>query len=313
MTALPHASGEPRIGLDIGGTKIEGIALDGAGEIVARILAPTVPGPEGVLSACVAAVDALAAQSGYALNDFAGVGIGIPGQVDRASGTVKNAYNMGLSSLSLGPELAARIDMPVSVDNDVTAAAIGAAAIMGLTGTVAYLNLGTGLAAGVTVDGEPLRGADGFAGEIGHLAIDSRGRACPCGQSGCLETVASGSALKSHWPAGGEHPGRVLNRAVAAGDADAAQALEYLIDGAAQSIRVLGLANNPGAFVIGGGLRLLGAPLLDGIRAKLSDWARASEFIAALELAERVRVLPEGSPAAAIGAAIAVDNSHAVA
>ncbi|MGO2140198.1 MAG: ROK family protein [Leucobacter sp.] len=298
----------PRIGLDIGGTKIEGIALDPSGEIVARALVPTVPGPEGVLSASAELVTRLALESGHTLASFAGVGIGIPGQVDRATGTVRNAYNMGLSSLALGPELAALVGVPVSVDNDVTAAAIGAASIMRLEGTVAYLNLGTGLAAGITVDGVPVRGADGFAGEIGHLAIDPRGRACPCGQRGCLETVASGSGLKAYWPAGGEHPGRTLVAAVAAGDAEARQALDFLIDGAAQAIRVLGLTVNPGAFVVGGGLRLLGAPLFDGIRAQLAEWSEASEFIAALRFPERLLVLPEGSPAAAIGAAVAVNE-----
>ncbi len=298
----------PRIGLDIGGTKIEGIALDPAGEIVARALVPTVPGPLGVLQASGDIVASLVGDSGISRTEFAGVGIGIPGQVDRATGTVRNAYNMGLSSLALGPELSRIVNMPVSVDNDVTAAAIGAAAIMRLDGTVAYLNLGTGLAAGVTVDGVPVRGADGYAGEIGHLAVDPRMRACPCGQLGCLETVASGSALKAYWPAGGEHPGHTLNAAVAAGDADAQQALAYLIEGAAQTIRVLGLTVNPGAFVVGGGLRLLGAPLFDGIRAQLSEWAAASEFIAALRFPERLQVLPEDSPAAAIGAAIAVND-----
>ncbi|GAA1315216.1 ROK family protein [Leucobacter albus] len=298
----------PRIGLDIGGTKIEGIALDTAGEITARRVVATVPGPAGVLGASAELVRALAAESGAQVADYAGVGIGIPGQVDRDSGTVRNAYNMGLSSLALGPELSARVGIPVRVDNDVTAASIGAVHVMGLDGTVAYLNLGTGLAAGMTVDGLPIRGTDGFAGEIGHLPIDPRGRACPCGQFGCLETVASGSALKAHWPAGGEHPGRTLNEAVAAGDADAKLARDYLIEGAANATRVLGLTVNPGAVVIGGGLRLLGDPLVSGIRAQLREWAAASEFIAALGLADRLRVLPADSPAAAIGAAIAINE-----
>ncbi len=298
----------PRIGLDIGGTKIEGISLDPSGEITARQVIPTVPGPAGVLAATSGLVAALAEETGRPVSDFAGVGIGIPGQVDRATGTVRNAYNMGLSALALGDELAARVGIPVSLDNDVTAAAIGAAHIMKLDGTVAYVNLGTGLAAGITVDGVPVRGTDGYAGEIGHLPIDPRGRECPCGQFGCLETVASGSALKTHWPAGGEHPGRTLNAAIAAGDPEAKLALEYLIDGAAATVRVLGLTVNPGTIVIGGGLRLLGEPLFTGMRATLAGWEEASEFIAALRLAERVQVLPEDSPAAAIGAAIAVND-----
>ncbi|KIP52101.1 ROK family protein [Leucobacter komagatae] len=298
----------PRIGLDIGGTKIEGIALGPTGEITVRKVVATVPGPEAVLASTAELVAALAAEAGHPVAAFAGVGIGIPGQVDRAGGIVRNAYNMGLSTLALADELSARVGIPVSLDNDVTAAAIGAAYIMQLDGTVAYLNLGTGLAAGITIDGAPIRGTDGYAGEIGHLAIDPRQRPCPCGQFGCLETVASGSALKTHWPAGGDHPGRSIIAAIAAGDTEAELALEYLIDGAAAAIRVLGLTVNPGAVVIGGGLRLLGDPLFDGIREKLAGWADASEFIAELRLPERVVLLPDGSPAAAIGAAIAVND-----
>lgn len=298
----------PRIGLDIGGTKIEAIVLSTLGEVEARAVVPTVPGPEGVLSAAAALVEALVAQSGRRFSEFAGVGIGIPGQVDREHGIVRNAFNMGISSLALGPELSSRLGLPVFLDNDVTAASIGAAHVMGLDGTVAYLNLGTGLAAGIVVDGVPLRGVHGYAGEIGHLAIDPRGRACPCGQFGCLETVASGSALIAHWPASGEHPGRTLNAAIASGDGEAQLALDYLVEGASNAIRVLGLTLNPTSIIIGGGLRLLGAPLFDGIRSTLREWEIGSEFIAALELSTRLHVLPEGSPGAAVGAAVAVNE-----
>ena len=298
----------PRIGLDVGGTKIEGVALGPHGDIIARRVVPSVPGAEGVLTSTAAIVAGLAADAGRAVTSFAGIGIGIPGQVDRANGVVRHAYNLELSSYALGDALSARVGIPVALDNDVTAAAIGAAFTMGLEGTVAYLNLGTGLAAGIIVDGAPLRGADGYAGELGHLPIDPRRRACPCGQCGCLETVASGSALRAYWPAGGDHPGRALGAAIAAGDPDARLAFDSLIDGAASAVRVLGFTVNPGAVVIGGGLRLLGSPLYEGIRKTLADQEEASEFIAALRLSERVRVLPEGSPAAAIGAAIAVND-----
>ena len=301
---------QPRIGLDIGGTKIEGIALDAADKVVARRVVSTVHGPAGVLEASAELASALASDAGHPLGSFAGIGIGIPGQVDRISGSVRNAYNMGIAELALAPELSTRTGLEVFVDNDVTAAAIGAVHVLGIEGTVAYVNLGTGLAAGVTIDGQALRGADGYAGEIGHLPIDPRGRACLCGQSGCLETVASGSALQTHWPAGGAHPGRNLATAAATGDDDAVHALEYLIDGAANAVRVIGLTHNPHAVVIGGGLRLVGAPLLDGIRQRLSAWADASEFLAELELHERLVVLPTDSPAAAIGAAIAVNDSE---
>lgn len=298
----------PRIGMDIGGTKIEAVSLDHAGQVEATVLVPTVPGPEAVLSSIIEVVSQLAAKTQREITDFGGIGIGIPGQVDRASGEVRNAYNMGLSSLALGPEITSRTGVQTDVDNDVTAAAIGAAHIMGAQGTVGYLNFGTGLAAGIVVDGVPIRGANGFAGEIGHLAIDPRGRLCKCGQRGCLETVASGTALKQHWAGAGNHPGRVLMKAIADGDTEAKQAFDFLVEGAANSVRVLGLTINPDSVVIGGGLRLLGDPFTDGIRAQLDAWAEESEFFAALRLSERIKVLPSDSPAAAVGAALAANE-----
>lgn len=295
----------PRIGMDIGGTKIEAVSLDAAGNVEATVLVPTVPGPESVLASVTDVASQLAAATGRSVSDFGGIGIGIPGQVDRSTGTVRNAYNMGVISLALGPEVAARTGVATAVDNDVTAAAIGAAHITGAKGVVAYVNFGTGLAAGITIDGVPFRGANGYAGEIGHLAIDPRQRLCKCGQHGCLETVASGTALKQHWTGAGEHPGRVLMAAVNAGDAGAQQAFDYLVEGAATAVRVLGLTFNPDSIIIGGGLRLLGDPFFLGVRETLDGWAAESDFVAALELSDRVQVLPAGSPAAAIGAALA--------
>lgn len=302
MTSRPH------IGMDIGGTKVEAVALDGAGRIEATVRIPTVPGAAGVLASAERVIAELAERTGRAVRDFAAVGVGVPGQVDRERGEVRNAYNMGVVSLALGPGLRARTGLPVSVDNDVTAAAVGAAHLMELRGTVAYLNIGTGLAAGLIVDGAPIRGAHGFAGEIGHLPIDPRGRDCPCGQRGCLETVASGAALKAHWAGAGEHPGRTLLPAIAAGDPGARDALDALVHGAASAIRVLSLALDPDAVVIGGGLRLLGDPLLDGIRARLDGWAGESPLLAVLETASRLQLLPEDSPAAAVGAALASER-----
>lgn len=294
-----------QIGMDIGGSKTEAVVLDGDGEVEASVRIPTARGDDGVVETAVRALGALAEQTGCAVSDFGSVGVGVPGQVDRARGSVHHAYNIGVEALDLGSAIGARTGLAVSLDNDVTAAAIGAAHLMHLDGTVAYLNLGTGLAAGLVVEGRPLRGARGVAGEIGHLPIDPLRRPCPCGQRGCLETVASGSALRRYWPAGGEHPGRSLLAAAAAGDLDARYAFDHLVTGAAACVRVLGLTVDPHAVVIGGGLRLLGAPLVEGVTAALRDWEAESPFLARLGLADRVLLLPDDSPAAAIGAALA--------
>lgn len=294
-----------RIGMDIGGSKTAAVALDHAGTVVAATQLFTERGSAGVLETAEQAIAELARLTDRTARDFASVGIGIPGQIDRELGVVRNAYNIGVDRLALGPQLGDRTGLPVTLDNDVTAAAIGAAHLMGLSGTVAYLNLGTGLSAGFVVDGVPLRGAHGVAGEIGHLAVDRLERPCPCGQRGCLETVASGSALKTYWPAGGDHPGRIILSAIAAGDDDARVAFDYLVRGAANCVRLLVLALDPHTVVIGGGLRLLGDPLLDGIRDTLDEWAAASPFLTELQLSGRVQVLAEDSSAAAVGAALA--------
>ncbi len=294
-----------RIGMDIGGSKTAAVALDPAGDVVATAHLASTRGNVGVVRTAEIAIQELAERTGQPVTAFAGVGIGIPGQVDRDRGEVRHAYNLSVERLHLAAELGSRTGLTVTLDNDVTAAAIGATHLMQLSGTVSYLNLGTGLSAGSVVDGRPLRGSHGVAGEIGHLAVDPLGRPCPCGQHGCLETVASGSALKRYWPAGGEHPGRKLLAAVTAGDADALAALGNLVRGAASCVRLLALAIDPHTVVIGGGLRLLGSPLLDGIRNTLDEWSESSPFLAELGLSARVQVLAEDSSAAAVGAALA--------
>ena len=305
MTPSPaSAPTDAQIGMDIGGSKTAAVVLDAQGNVEDSLVVPTAPGIENVLDTAAQLVVTLAERTGRSTRDFTSIGVGVPGQVERETGMLRNSYNIGIEELALGPILSERTGIPVLVDNDVTAAAIGAAHLLGLTGTVAYLNLGTGLAAGFVINGQPLRGAAGLAGEIGHLPISELRRACPCGQIGCLETAASGSALKTYWPAGGDHPGRVLISAIEAGDEGAKAALENLIEGAASAIRVLGLSLDPDPLVIGGGLRMIGAPLIDGIRGRLREWEAESPFFAQLQMSERLQVLPEDSEAAAVGAAI---------
>ncbi|WP_228407098.1 ROK family protein [Leucobacter muris] len=301
-------NGTLRIGMDIGGTKTEAVALDREGRVVAGARIPTEAGADGVVSTAERVIARLAEQTGRRTAEFASVGVGIPGRIDRERGEVHNAYNIGVERLPLARRLAEATGLPVALDNDVTAAAIGAAHLMGLDGVVAYLNLGTGLAAGLVIDGTPIRGAHGVTGEIGHLPVDPLERPCPCGQRGCLETVASGSALKRYWPAGGDHPGRLLLAAIDAGDAEAEHAFEQLVRGAASCVRLLALTLDPHTVIVGGGLRLLGPRLLDGIRTALDSWATQSPFIDMLELSGRVQLLAADSSAAAVGAALASEG-----
>ncbi|MEO8094835.1 MAG: ROK family protein, partial [Pseudolysinimonas sp.] len=182
-----------RVGIDIGGTKTDAVAIDTDGHVVHELHIATGFGAESVLATAVAAVEGLARAAGRTPETFVSIGIGIPGAVDVASGRVEHAVNLGLSGLDLGTELAARLGRAVRVENDVNAAALGAFSLLGRTSTqsMAYLNLGTGLAAGLVLGGRLWRGSRGVAGEIGHIPVDPAGPLCPCGQRGCLELMAS--------------------------------------------------------------------------------------------------------------------------
>jgi len=298
-----------RIGLDIGGTKTDAVAIGEDGRVAQTLRLPTGFGAEVVLNTAVAAVEQLAHATSTAIADVTSIGIGIPGAVDADTGRVRHAVNLGLADLELGGLLRDRLGHEVRVENDVNAAALGAFHLQGLGSgqSMAYLNLGTGLAAGLVLGGELWRGVSGVAGEIGHIPVDPAGPVCPCGQRGCLELYASGSAVARQWPSEDPLPVRALFAAAASGDASAAAVRDRLLQGVAEATRMLVLTVDVDDVVIGGGISRLGAELLDGVRAVIAGWADASPFVASLRLGERLRLLPPDFPAAAVGAAFVGD------
>jgi predicted NBD/HSP70 family sugar kinase len=293
-----------RVGIDIGGTKTDAVAVDAAGTVRHRLRLVTGFGGDAVLATAVAAVEGLAEAAGG--GDFLSIGVGIPGAVDVSSGRVDHAVNLGVTELELGRELSARLGRTVRVENDVNAAALGAFALLGLTGeqSMAYLNLGTGLAAGLVLGGRLWRGSRGVAGEIGHIPVDPAGPLCPCGQRGCLELMASGSAVARQWPTEDPTPVRALWTAADAGDALAVEVRARLVENVAAAVRLLVLTVDVDDVVIGGGLSSLGDELLADVREVLGDWAAGSEFLASLELPQRVDLVPGGANVAAVGAAL---------
>ena len=293
-----------RAGIDIGGTKTDAVAVLEDGRVGEQLRLPTGFGPEQVLETAVAAVLQLAEQSGMTVAGFGSIGVGIPGAVDTGTGRVSHAVNLGLDGLDLGAELSARLGRVVRVDNDVNAAALGAYHLFQRDGSLAYLNLGTGLAAGFVLNGVLWRGSRGAAGEIGHIPIDPAGPECPCGQRGCLEVVASGSAIARAWPTNDPKPASALFAAAAAGDTGAIEVRRQLVEHIAAAVRLLVLTVDVDRVVIGGGLSSLGGALLDDVRTVLSSWAAVSPFLAAIELPSRVELVPDDFPAAAVGAAL---------
>jgi glucokinase len=297
----------PRIGLDIGATKILGAVVAADGAILAQFREPTVPGANGVLATATRVLDRLAAEFDGVLPSH--VGIGFPGLVDRDRGAVSHAVNLGLGDdwLPLADRLAERTGAAVMVENDVRAATWGAHIVSGAD-DLGYLSIGTGLAAGFVLGGVLRRGAAGASGEIGHVPVDPDGPFCSCGQRGCLELTAAASALTAAWPTGGElSPAAAVFAAAAAGDPRAVAVRDHFAARVADAIRMLGLSVDPAAIILGGGITDLGEPLLAAVTAALRAQAGTSPFLAAINLADRVRLLPAGVPAAAIGAAMIWD------
>lgn len=302
--AADRAGRQIRVGLDVGGTKIDAVAVDATGEIIGRHRRPTGWGEEAVVESIVASVAALADEAGLPISRIGSVGIGIPGLVDAEAGRVVHAVNLGVESLDLADRSERALGVPFRVENDVKAAALGASVLSGVTGSMAYLNLGTGVAAGIMLDGRIWRGARGTAGEVGHISVDPRGRLCGCGQRGCVETLCGGGALAKAWGRPGALPIRDIFDAADAGDPLASALRDDLYHGAAAAVRVLVLSADVETVIIGGGLTALGDRLENGVRAALHAGAEASPFMRSLRLDERIELLPAGSPAAAFGAAL---------
>jgi predicted NBD/HSP70 family sugar kinase len=285
------------IGIDIGGTSTKGAVIDRTGAVIASTAVATERGADGVVLSALRVVRDLAGQSGVAVSDVDAIGIGIPGTVDPRLGTVRFAVNVGLGAerIELGSRLAGRLGRPVHVENDVRAAALGADWLLAASGAgvadLAYLSIGTGIAAGYVARGRLHRGAGLVAGEIGHLPIDPAGPVCACGQTGCIEAIASGSAIERAWPTPDGTSAIALQRAVAGGNVAAEAVWSRVIGGLASAVLMLALTLDPEVIVIGGGVAAVGQALPDAIAARLVLDARHSEFLRSLDLGSRLRIV----------------------
>jgi len=302
-----HGLGAPavRLGIDVGGTKIHAVAIDEHRRVRAEYQEPSGHGEDHLVESLAHTVGVLVRQLGVGMADVGSIGIGVPGLVDRATGRVRNAVNLGVEDVELGALLGARLRVPVTVENDVNVAAVGASLLRTpAVGSLAYLNVGTGIAAGLVLRGRVWPGARGFAGEIGHVPLDEGGLLCPCGQRGCIETIASGAGIARAWPTA--HPVPVLDllAAVAAGDGRAAEVWGTFTTTMARAVQLLAVAYDPEAIVLGGGLSRVGAPLLDAVREELRARASQSAFLASLGCADRLGLLEDAEHVAPLGAAV---------
>ncbi|MGB7819605.1 MAG: ROK family protein [Ornithinibacter sp.] len=288
-----------RLGIDIGGTKTAALVLDRTGTVVALAEKPSGRGEDATMTvAAEVARSVVRRVGGWDAIDAAGACM--PGLVDPRTGWARHAVNLDVRSLDLAGEMQRRLGWRPVVDNDVKAAALGAHHGIrgGGAGTTAYLNVGTGLAAAIVHGGRVLRGPGDAAGEIGHLPVGS-GVPCSCGQQGCLETLASGSALARMWgrPAGELFP------AAATGDAEAIAAVRTLARGTALAVQVLVLTGAE-VVAVGGGVTRSGPALTEAVTADIVARECDSAFLQRLDLTKRFTVLASDVPVEAIGAAL---------
>lgn len=308
-TTTTAASGGPgwTVGLDIGGTKVMGVLLDDDGAVRRRVRLRTTAGARGVVAAAQAAVLDLTGWAGVDPRALRGVGAGVPGLVDPVAGAVEHAVNLGIAErLPLAELLGDALGgVPVLLENDLNAAVLGAAHLAPEpVRDLAFLALGTGVAAGLLLDGTLRRGAARSAGEIGHVTLVPGGRPCECGQRGCLERYASGSAIAAVWPSSDCPPAAALFEAAAEGDPRAVALRDEFAWAVGSAVRLLVLTCDVERIVIGGGVSELGAPLLDAVAGSLAREAEASPFLASMKLEDRVLLAPIGVPVGAVGAAL---------
>jgi predicted NBD/HSP70 family sugar kinase len=234
--------------------------------------------------------------------------------VDPLLGTVRFAVNVGIGDegLDLGARLIDELAVNVHIENDVRAAALGAdwylANESGPVNDLAYLSIGTGIAAGFVERGRLRRGNGLVAGEIGHIPIDPQGPVCVCGQIGCIEAIASGSAIDRLWPTEEGPSAAALQAAATNGDGAARRLWAGVIGGLSRAVLLLALTWDPEVIVLSGGVASLGDVLRDAIAERLAQDAHHSEFLGSLDLRTRMRVI---DPSVALGPIGAVRAAHA--
>jgi glucokinase len=304
------------IGVDVGGTKVAAGVVDEYGSIVEKVRRAT-PAARPDQTADVIADAVLELLSRHAI---AGVGIGAAGFVDESCSTVLFAPNLGWRDEPVKKRVEERIGMPVIVENDANAAAWAEAKLGAARDErhVMLITVGTGIGAGIIVDGALYRGRWGTAGEPGHYRVVPDGRLCGCGNRGCWEQYASGNALVSEarelarrapsgamrlLQLGGGTPegidGPVVTQAAWEGDAAALSCFELVGSWLGHGLADLAAILDPGCFVIGGGVSDAGEMLLGPARAAYhsSLTGRAYRQFAEIRLAEL------GPDAGLIGAA----------
>lgn len=294
------------VGIDVGGTKLAGVAVRGD-QILATAVSPL------TAAALDHQVVGLARELESGAGRAAAIGVAVPGQVDVRTGVIEMAVNLAAVELPIGELVSAELGVPCFVEHDARAVAAWLAQQPGAAADLAYLSVGTGISAGVVIGGRLLRGADGLAGEVGHLLSDPAGPRCACGLVGCLEAIASGPAVAraaaQELAAGAEsslrpEPGPAdVYEAAEAGDPLARRLVERAAFHLAAAVRGLALAYGVSRVVVGGGVTRAGTAFTAPLIAALERERAGSALARRAMPADGLEVFDGGRPLGALGAA----------
>lgn len=305
------------IGIDIGGTNIKFGIVNEHGKVLGsyEIATKKEEGAERVIHRIIDKVYQIAEETKTPWSQIAGVGIGLPGFLDIPNGVVKYLTNLGWKDVPIKARLEEAWKVPVQIDNDANVAAFGEAWVGAGAGIsdLVCITLGTGVGGGIISGGRLLRGANGFAGEIGHIQMDPNGVQCNCGQIGCLETISSATGIvrlaKDRARAGqftilsellmaDKCTTKDIFKAAKQGDSVANEVLDQAITTLAKAMAQLSVILNPACFIIGGGVSKAGEDLFRPLREKYQHLTQQNAK-------QGVQILPAklGNHAGFIGAA----------
>jgi glucokinase len=310
------------IGLDVGGTRIAAGLVERKGRIVREVRTSTPKGgPFGVVDAIIDAIGEVA--TGVHPSEIAGIGIGLPAQIDFGRQTVEFCTNLPLAGVDMRGLVMSRTKHSVTIDNDGNAAALGESRFGAAKGARDFLmvTVGTGVGGGVFIDGQLYRGHRGLGGEIGHMVVDLDGPDCPCGAKGHLEAfVARPAIIREGKAAAATYKGSgILRRAgddpelitaelvveaANAGDEAAAEIMGRV--GYVLGEALVGLVNllNPQLVLIGGGIGESCPLIIERATQSISSEALAGRRDVKVVLAEL------GNDAGVVGAAALAFDEH---
>ncbi len=304
------------IGIDIGGTSIKSGVVNHQCEVIAKYAVPTPKNDnEAFLEALYESVTKAMTEAKITASDVEAIGIGNPGIVDREQGILLEAHNIGFENIPARQYIREHIaDIPVLVENDANCAALGEFYKAKDSKNFVFVTLGTGVGGGIIINGKLFTGANGAAGELGHIVTHVDGRQCSCGRKGCWETYASVTGLikttKEHraeikgLSPDEEITGKTVFDLARNGDPDATRIRDMWIEEV--SIGIVDMINvfQPDELVIGGAISKEGSVLLTPI----TDYVDKNAFSSNKIGRPKVVISRVGGDAGIIGAALLYKN-----